>query len=82
MKIFEVEINNLRIQILVAKNDVVSLQSSTLYEPQVLKELIFRYNFQFSIFLLQKYSEQCLIFSYFPAVVLGKFPPRKIAPQP
>ena len=82
MKIFEVEISNLRIQILVAKNDVVALQSSTLYELQVLKELIFRCTFQFSIFLLQKYSTQCLIFSYVPAVVLGKFPPKKIAPQP
>ena len=54
------------------KNDVISLKNSSLRELQVLVELIFRYNFQFSTFILQESSKQCLIFSYFSAV-LGKW---------
>ena len=67
MKIFELEINNLRIQIL-APNWRVSLENSTFCELQVLIELVLRYNFQLSIFILQESSKRCLIFSYFFAV--------------
>ena len=38
MKIFELEINNLRIQILAAKNDVISIKNSSFGEFQVLIE--------------------------------------------
>ena len=62
MKIFELEINNLRIQILAAKIYVISLKSSTFHELQVLIELIFLYNFQFSTFMLRKSSKRCPIF--------------------
>ena len=46
------------------KNDVISLKNSTLRELQVLIKSIFRYNFQFIIFILQESSKRCLIFSY------------------
>ena len=45
IKLFELEINNLRVQILGGKNDVISLKNSTFHELQVLIQLIFRYNF-------------------------------------
>ena len=63
MKIFELEINNLPIQILAAKNDVISIENSSFCESQVLTELLFRYNFQFSIFILQESSNGV---SFFP----------------
>ena len=50
------------------KNDVISLKNTSFLELQVLTELIFLYNFQFSIFILQESSKWCLIFSYFSAV--------------
>ena len=78
MKIFELEINNLRIQILAAKNDIISIKNSSFCESQVLTEIIFRYNFQFSIFILQESSKQCLIFSYFSAVFEKSVAPRII----
>ena len=63
MEIFELEIRNLRSQILAAENDVILLKNSSFRELQVLIELISRYNFQLSIFILQESSKRCLIFS-------------------
>ena len=68
MKIFGLEINNLLVQNFGGKNDVISFKNSAFRELQVLIKLIFRYNFQFSIFILQESSKRCLIFSYFSAV--------------
>ena len=48
-----------------SKNDVISLKNSTFRELQVLIDLIFRHNFQFSTFILQGSSKWHLIFSYF-----------------
>ena len=50
------------------KNDVISIENSTFHELQVFIELIFRYNFQFSVFILEASSKWCLIFYYFSAV--------------
>ena len=50
------------------KKDIISLKNSSLRELQVLTELIFRYNFQLSIFILQESSKRCFIFSYFSMV--------------
>ena len=44
------------------------LKNSTFHELQVLIELIFWYNFKFSIFILQESWKKCLIFSYFSLV--------------
>ena len=50
------------------KNNIISLKNSTFCELQVLIELTFPNNFQFSIFILQESSKLCLIFSYFSTV--------------
>ena len=63
MKYLGLEIYNLRIQILAAK-----MTNSAFHELQVLTELIFRFIFQFSIFILRASSRPCLIFSYFSGV--------------
>ena len=44
------------------KNDVISLKNSAFRELQVLIKFIFRYNFQFSVFILKGSSKRCLIF--------------------
>ena len=48
------------------KNDVTVLKNSAFRELQVLMELIFRYIFQFSIFILKESSDQ--YFAYFSPV--------------
>ena len=62
MKIFELKINNLHIRIFATKNGIISIKNSTFSELQVLIELIFSYNFNFRIFILQESSKRCLIF--------------------
>ena len=62
IKIFELKINNLRVQY------VISLKHFTFGELQVLIQLIFRCNFQFIIFILQESSKRCLTFSNFSTV--------------
>ena len=63
MKIFELEINNLRIQILAYSN---SLKNSTFRELQVLIALIFWYNFQFSTLYHNNAQD---VVSFFPSFV-------------
>ena len=46
------------------KNDLILLKSSAFRELQVLIELIFRFIFEFSIFILKESLKRCLIFSY------------------
>ena len=48
--------------------EIILLKNSAFHELQVLVELIFRFFFQFSIFILKEYSRQCLILSYFSMV--------------
>ena len=60
MKIFELEINKLHSQILTAKMTQFCLKILPFVS---LIELIFRNNFQLSIFKLQESSKRCLIFS-------------------
>ena len=50
------------------KDDAILLKNSAFRELQVLIELIFRFTFQFSIFILKESSKRCLIFSYFSTV--------------
>ena len=47
-----------------SKNDVISLKISAFRKLQVHIELIFRFIFQFSIFMFKESSKRCLIFSY------------------
>ena len=68
MKYLRLEIYDLRIQILAAKIDVILLKQPAFCELQVLIELIFRFIFQFSIFILRESSKRCLIFPYFTVV--------------
>ena len=51
------------------KDDAILLKNSAFRELQVLIELIFRFTFQFSIFILKESSKRCLIFSYVSAVL-------------
>ena len=44
------------------KYDVISLKNSAFRELQDLLKFIFRYNFQFSAFILKGSSKRCLIF--------------------
>ena len=50
------------------KNDAILLKNYAFPELQVLIEVILRFIFQFSIFILRESSKRCLIFSYFSAV--------------
>ena len=66
MKYLGLEIYNLRIQILTAKLTQFYLKTLS-FASQVPIELIFRFTFQFGIFILKESSKRCLIFSYFSA---------------
>ena len=68
MKNLGLEIYNLRTQILAPKMTQILPKKSAFCKLQVLIELIFRFTFQFSIFILKQSSKMCLIFSYFSTV--------------
>ena len=61
MKYLELEIYHLRIQILAAEMTQFYLKILT-FGP-VLTELVFRFIFQFNIFILKQSSKRCLISS-------------------